>query len=186
MVSVTVQALPKDAASWLELHLSVHGGRLDVPRPVQERIPLTIGTSNSRLLRFAGEHSDVVGLSGLGRTLPDGHMHAVRWTTDVVDQQVALVAEGATGRAHPPALEALVQLVSVTDDAEGAAAEFAQHAGVPVSELLSVPYVLVGTEDEIVDAVTEHHRRWGLNRFVVRADAMEAMTPLLPRLGAVS
>ncbi|WP_418607682.1 LLM class flavin-dependent oxidoreductase [Georgenia sp. SUBG003] len=77
--------------------LTVHRARLDAPRPVQDRIPLTVGTSNSRLLRFAGEHADVVGLSGLGRTLADGHMHAVRWTTEVVDRQVALVAEGGGG-----------------------------------------------------------------------------------------
>ena len=166
-------------------HLSLRGARLESPRPVQERIPLTVGTSNSRLLGFAGAHADVVGLSGLGRTLPDGHMHEVRWTTDVVNQQVALVAEGSAGRSAPPVLEALVQLVSVTDDAETAAAEFAAHAGVSVRELLAVPYVLVGTEDEIVDAVTEHHRRWGISRYVVRADALEAMTPLLPRLAAI-
>lgn len=166
-------------------HLAVHGARLDAPRPVQDRIPLTIGTSNSRLLRFAGKHADVVGLSGLGRTLPDGHMHEVRWTADVVDQQVALVAEGGAGRSAQPVLEALVQQVSVTDDAEGAAAEMAALAGVSTSELLAVPYVLVGTADEIVDAVAEHHRRWGITRYVVRADAMEAMTLLLPRLAAI-
>ncbi|GAA4288803.1 LLM class flavin-dependent oxidoreductase [Georgenia daeguensis] len=166
-------------------HLSVHGARLDRPRPVQERIPLTVGTSNSRLLRFAGKHADVVGLSGTGRTLPDGHMHDVRWTADVVDAQVALVAEGAAGRPVPPALEALVQQVSVTDDAEGVAAEMAAHAGVSVKELLTVPYVLVGTADEIVDAVAEHHRRWGISRYVVRVDALEAMTPLLPRLAGI-
>jgi probable F420-dependent oxidoreductase len=166
-------------------HLSAHEARLEVPRPVQDRIPLTVGTSNSRLLRFAGEHADVVGLSGMGPTLPDGRMHSVRWTRDVVDQQVGLVGEGAAGRSGPPVLEALVQLVRVTDDAEAAAAEMAEHAGVSTSELLTVPYVLVGTHDEIVDAVTEHHRRWGITRFVVRTDAMEAMTPLLPRLAAI-
>ena len=41
------------------------------------------------------------------------------------------------------------------------------------------------TADEIVDAVAEHHRRWGITRYVVRADAMEAMTALLPRLAAI-
>ncbi|GAA1631716.1 LLM class flavin-dependent oxidoreductase [Georgenia ruanii] len=166
-------------------HLAVRRARLEAPRPVQDRVPLTIGTSNSRLLRFAGKHADVVGLSGLGRTLPDGHMHEVRWTADVVDEQVALVAGGAVGRSEQPVLEALVQQVTVTDDAEGAAAEMAGHAGVSVRELLTVPYVLVGTADEIVDAVAAHHRRWGITRYVVRAGAMEAMTPLLPRLAEI-
>ncbi|WP_418607680.1 hypothetical protein [Georgenia sp. SUBG003] len=54
-----------------------------------------------------------------------------------------------------------------------------------MSELLAVPYVLVGTEDEIVAAVAEHHRRWGITRYVVRADAIGAMAPLLPRLAAI-
>lgn len=185
VVRAVQELLSGDEVTFDSPHLSVHGARLIAPRPVQERIPLTVGTSNSRLLRFAGEHADVVGLSGLGRTLPDGHMHEVRWTADVVDQQVALVAEGAAGRSEPPVLEALVQLVRVTDDAEAAAAEMAEHAGVSVSELLTVPYVLVGTAEEIVAAVTEHHRRWGIARYVVRADAMEAMAPLLPRLAAI-
>ena len=93
---------------------------------MQERIPLTMGTANSTLLRWAGAHADVVGLTGFGRTLADGHTHAARWRADQIEAQLACVAAGAAGRDDPPALEALVQRVVVTDDAEGAAAE---HAG---------------------------------------------------------
>ncbi|WP_127128463.1 LLM class flavin-dependent oxidoreductase [Georgenia sp. SYP-B2076] len=163
----------------------LHGARLHAPRPVQ-RIPLTIGTSNSALLRYAGAHADVVGLSGLGRTLPDGHQHAVRWTPAEVDAQASLVAEGAAGRDRPPALEALVQQVTVTDDAGAVAAELAERAGARAEDLLAVPYVLLGTEDEIVDAVREHRRRWGITRYVVRQEAMEAVGGLLPRLAAIA
>ncbi|MFC7404145.1 TIGR03621 family F420-dependent LLM class oxidoreductase [Georgenia alba] len=166
-------------------HVSMTG-RLTNPRPIQDPLPLLVGTSNSRLLRFAGEHADVVGLAGLGRTLPDGHQHEVRWTPEVVDEQVALVEEGAraAGRDRPQ-LEALVQLVAVTDDVDGATAEVAEQTGIAADRLLEVPYVLAGTEDEIVGRIEQHHRRWGITRFVVRRDAVDVLAPLLPRLAAI-
>src|SRR4030088_1935390 len=89
--------------------LSARSAWLSEPRPVQEQIPLTIGTANSVLLRWAGAHADVVGIAGFGRTLPDGHMHEVRWRAHELEQQLGHVAAGAAGRTDSPPLEALVQ-----------------------------------------------------------------------------
>jgi probable F420-dependent oxidoreductase len=164
--------------------LVVRAARLDRPRPVQSRIPLTVGTANTDLLRWAGRHADVVGLSGFGRTLADGHGHDVRWRPAQIEAQLAAVAAGAAGRDRPPALEALVQRVAVTDDAAAVAAQTAAETGLTVDELLATPFVLIGTEDEIVAAVAEHQRRWGITRFVVRQDALDPLTPLLPRLAS--
>ncbi|MFD2763328.1 LLM class flavin-dependent oxidoreductase [Micromonospora eburnea] len=166
--------------------LAAHAARLAGLRPVQAHVPLTIGTANSTLLRWAGTHADVVGLAGFGRTLADGYMHEVRWRADQLEAQFAQVAAGAAGRAEPPVLEALVQQVTVTDDAEAAAARFAAHGGLTAAEVLATPFVLIGTEDEIVTAVADHQRRWGITRFVVRAEAVDAITPLLPRLATLS
>ncbi|MEV1333072.1 TIGR03621 family F420-dependent LLM class oxidoreductase [Micromonospora costi] len=165
--------------------LVLRGARLDTPRPVQRRIPLTVGTANSSLLRWAGAHADVVGLAGLGRTLPDGYQHEVRWRAADIEAQLAQVAAGAAGRTEAPGLEALVQRVEVTDDAEAAAAEMARAVGLSVADLLATPYVLMGTEDEIVAAVAGHRRRWGITRFAVRAPALDALAPVLPRVAAL-
>ncbi|MEO3746818.1 LLM class flavin-dependent oxidoreductase [Plantactinospora sp. B5E13] len=164
--------------------LVAHAAALTAPRPVQRRIPLTVGTANSHLLRWAGAHADIVGLTGFGRTLADGHNHRARWRTDQIDAQLAQVAAGAAGRDEPPHLEALVQRFVVTDDAEAAAKETAEQLGLTVSELLAAPFVLIGTEDEIVSAIAEHERRWGITRYVVRRDALDAAPSLLGRLGS--
>jgi probable F420-dependent oxidoreductase len=164
--------------------LVAHAARLTAPRPVQDRVPLTMGTANSTLLRWAGAHADVVGLTGFGRTLADGHAHDVRWLADQIEAQLAHVAAGAAGRSAPPALEALVQGVTVTDDAEAAAASIAADTGLSVADLLATPFVLIGTADEIVTAVAQHQRRWGITRFVVRAGAVDALAPVLPRFVA--
>ncbi|MFE1786616.1 LLM class flavin-dependent oxidoreductase [Streptomyces sp. NPDC059506] len=142
--------------------------RLTAPRPVQHRVPFTFGGGNTALLRWAGAHADVVRLSGLGRTLPDGYMHEVRWNGADIDRQVDLVEQGAAGRADAPAREALVQMVEVTDDAEGAAHEIARRLDCDAAEVLASPYAWVGTVEEIAAATAEHERRWGITRYVVR------------------
>jgi alkanesulfonate monooxygenase SsuD/methylene tetrahydromethanopterin reductase-like flavin-dependent oxidoreductase (luciferase family) len=154
--------------------LRMTGARLTKPRPVQDRVPLLFGGGNTRLLHWAGEHADIVGLSGLGRTLADGHSHEARWRTDQIDAQVELVRGSV--------IEALVQHVEITDDAGAVLAERMKDSDLSDDELQAAPYLLVGTEDEIVAKVRENTRRWGITRYAVRRPALDALGPLLPRL----
>lgn len=147
---------------------------LDAPKPVQERIPLLFGGGNTRLLRWAAENADIIGLSGLGRTLADGHMHEARWRPDQIDAQIELV-RGAT-------VEALVQHIELTDDAGKVLTERFEQPGLTEADLAAAPYTLVGTADEIVAKVRENERRWGITRYAVRAPAIEVLGPLMSRL----
>ncbi|NRQ31864.1 LLM class flavin-dependent oxidoreductase [Nonomuraea sp. NN258] len=162
--------------------LVARAARLSWPVPVQRRIPLTIGGGNARLLRWAGAHADVVGLTGFGRTLADGHSHEVRWRAHEIDEQLEQVARGAAGRGRTPALEALVQHVHVTDDAGAAVADVVRRTGIAEAELLASPFVLAGTAEEIISAIREHESRWGVTRYVVRAAVLDRLAPILPRL----
>lgn len=148
--------------------------RLTGPRPVQSRVPFTFGGGNASLLRWAGAHADVVGLSGLGRTLPDGYMHEVRWEGSDIDRQVDLVEQGAAGREEAPAREALVQMIEITDDAEKVAHEVAERLHCDASVVLASPFAWIGTAEEIRAATIAHERRWGITRYVVREAYLEA------------
>lgn len=156
---------------------------LSGPRPVQERVPLLVGGNHPDLLAWAGAHTDAVGLSGLGRTLPDGHSHTVSWSPTRIEATIAAVraGAGAAGRDVPP-LEALVQVVTLTDDRRGAVAELARETATDVDDLLSAPYLWVGTTEEIVDQVRAARRRWGISRWVVRADAFDPARDVIARL----
>ncbi|BEL12808.1 LLM class F420-dependent oxidoreductase [Actinoplanes sichuanensis] len=159
--------------------LDVQDARLDKPRPVQDRVPLLLGTSNARMLRWAGAHADIIGMSGLGRTLADGHQHDVRWRPDQIDAQIEQVRQGVEGRdSPPPALEALVQVMTITDDAESVATPLASEFGMSVSDLLAAPYVLIGTAAEIRASIERHEKRWGITRYAVRTPAFEAVEAL--------
>lgn len=153
---------------------------LENPRPVQESVPLLIGGGNRTLLHWAGAHADAVGLSGLGRTLADGHSHIVRWSPRQVDEQVALVCQGAQDANVPmPALEALVQQVTITDNREEAAAALADRVNTPLEDLRSAPYVWIGTVPEIVEQIHTARQRWGITRWVVRSSALDHVAEII-------
>ncbi|MEV6847205.1 LLM class flavin-dependent oxidoreductase [Actinoplanes sp. NPDC051411] len=149
------------------------GEGMDQPRPVQQPVPLLIGGGNTRLLGWAAEHADLIGLSGLGRTLDDGHSHEVRWHTAQVDAQVELA--GGTP------MEALVQLVEVTDDAGAVYDKWAEDTSTPAEDLIAAPFMLAGTIEEIAAKIRAVESRWGITRFAVRRPAIEAVETLLRR-----
>ncbi|GGQ64595.1 LLM class flavin-dependent oxidoreductase [Couchioplanes azureus] len=180
VAEATVRLLAGEKVTVAEPGLTMLDAFLDKPRPVQERIPLLVGTANSRLLRWAGARADIVGLTGFGRTRSDGHQHEARWRLADIDAQVALAREGGDA-----VLEALVQHVEITDDAPAVLGEHAARLGMSVGELREVPFMLVGTEQEIAAAVHRNRERWGIARYAVRRNALDVLAPLLPALAAV-
>ena len=156
--------------------LRMTGARLVEPRPVQDRVPLLFGGGNTRLVRWAADNADVIGLSGAGRTLPDGYSHDVRWRLDDLDAQF----EPVRGKT----LEALVQIFAVTDDPAAVLAEFTEHTGLTVDELRQAPFLLVGTIDEIAASIREHERRWGITRYALRRPALDHLPELIAALGS--
>jgi probable F420-dependent oxidoreductase len=149
------------------------------PRPAQARLPLLIGGNGRTVLRLGAQHADIVSLTGLTTTLADGHRHAADWRPAALDGQVALIRAAASARGVP-VLDALVQHVEITDDRAGAAERVARHVEGPTpDDILDSPYALIGTYDELAGELRAHYERWGISSYVVRADAMDAVAPLL-------
>jgi len=153
------------------------------PRAVQSRVPLLVGGGNPVLLGWGGAHADAVGISGLDRTLADGHKHAVAWSAEQVDRQVRRVTDAAVAVGiAAPALEALVQHVEITGDRDGAARAFADEAKVDVAGVVAVPYVLIGSVNQVVEQLHAARERWGISRWVVREAALDAVDAVIRAL----
>ena len=51
-----------------------------------------------------------------------------------------------------------------------------------MSDLVETPYVLVGSEDEILHQLRANRDRWGITRYTVRTEALDALAPIIDRL----
>lgn len=108
--------------------------------------------------------------------------HAVHWSQAELDASFAALHEAIGAAGTTPSIEALVQLVEVTDDASAAADRMAERLGdIEPIDLLDVPYVWFGTVEQIAEQLHRHRERWGVDRYVVRPPALDVATEILRR-----
>ena len=74
----------------------------------------------------------------------------------------------------------------VVTDKRRPAAEELQKTWKPLSvaEILDAPFVLIGTVDEMVDALQARRDRWGISYVVTFEQYLDALAPVVARLGA--
>ena len=141
--------------------------------PADNHVRLAVGGGHPLVLRAAARHADIVGLSGLGRTLPDGHHHQVRWSQADLHRQLELVRGEAQRAARSPVMEALVQVVRVTDDRTSAVAELcAAFPGTSAEEFSRTPFLLIGTHEQMAAQILAQAEDLGITSYVVREPAV--------------
>jgi probable F420-dependent oxidoreductase len=160
-------------------YLTLRDSRLD-GLPANGRVSLAVGGGHPLVLRAAARHADIVGLSGLGRTLPDGHHHQTRWSQANLRHQLQLVRDEAQRAARSPVVEALVQFVRVTDDRSGAVAEVSAALPSATEEDISrTPFALIGTHDQMAGQLLAQAEELGITSYVVREPAVPDMERVL-------
>ena len=137
--------------------------------------PLLVGGNGNRVLRLAGEQADIVGLVGFTSGTGQVHTDLSHWSWDGLAERLAHVRAAAGDR--PIEADVLVQRVAVTDHPADALADFVD-AGLS-EEKFDSPFLLVGTEPEIVDRL---HRLadlgvTGVTTFAAHGDALATAIP---------
>lgn len=180
------QLLDGDTVTHTGTHYQLVEERCEV-RPVQAKMPLLVGGSGRRVHAIAARFADAVGFTGLGKTLDDGQHHdASGFTAQSVDDDVAALTQAvaAANRSWPLEMQVLVQGVVVTDNAISAAENICRTA-LPMltpGDVLSSPYLMVGTVATIVDRLIEQRERWGFSHYTVRRDALGQLEPVIASL----
>ena len=79
-------------------------------------------------------------------------------------------------------MEALVQLLKITDDRQATLDSFAGLAGIDSALIDDTPFVLVGTAEHIADQIVAHRERWGFTSFVARVSDLADLCTLAEHL----
>jgi probable F420-dependent oxidoreductase len=119
------------------------------PAPAQgAALPLLVGGNGDQVLALAAEQADIVSFTGFS---PDreGVNQRTHFSRSGLADRVAHVRAHARGRATAPELNVLLQQLTITDDREYLASVIAQRRHVPLVEVLSCPFLVFGTVEEI-------------------------------------
>ena len=167
---VIAQLLHGQTVTYHGQYLNLNGSRLE-DLPAGGRVRLAVGGSHPQVLRAAARHADVVGLSGLGKTLADGHRHEVRWSVTDLRRQLQLIHDEAQQAGNTPVIEALVQFVVVTEDREPAIEEISSRiTGASPDDVAHTPFALVGTYEAMAAQLRSQADELGITSYVVREE----------------
>ncbi|MGH9919945.1 MAG: TIGR03621 family F420-dependent LLM class oxidoreductase [Nitrososphaerales archaeon] len=149
-------------------------------RPLQDHVPMLVGVNGKVALAHAARHADIVAPTMLGRTLPDGQRHETRWEAARLDDTVAWIRHQAAERWDDLELHALVQSVIVTDDRQDTARRIEERTGMVVEDILSTPFLCIGTHEEMANHLRACRERWGISYYTTRE--IESFRPVIERL----
>jgi len=153
------------------------------PKPVQKpHPPLLIGGGMKRVLSFASQEAQIVGVNP---TIPNGAVDADAARTGTAaetDRKLGWIREAAGDRFDDIELNALNFATIVTDDRDGMIEMMAPLFGIPPEAVDDYPHALIGTVDRICADIEARRERWGFSYVVVQGDSMEPFAPVVARL----
>ncbi|MEY2431573.1 MAG: hypothetical protein QOC92_1298 [Acidimicrobiaceae bacterium] len=153
------------------------------PKPVQRpRPPVLIGGGGKRVLSFAAQRADVVGLNIALRHGVIDDRSGPNATDEATVQKLEWIRDAAGDRFDQLELHVRVHLVVVSSDRQGMAAALAPAFGMDPEAALRSPHALAGSVDQIIDDLIDRRERWGISYIGVGLDALHALAPVVAKL----
>jgi len=142
--------------------------------------PLLVGGNGDRVLDLAGREADIVGVVGVTSGTGRIQTNLSHWGWDGLADRLGHARRAAAAAGRSVAADVLVQRARVTDDPAAALADFVE-AGLR-TEMFDSPFLLVGSEDEVVARLQRLHGEHGVDGVTVFAHDAEALAPVIARL----
>jgi len=143
--------------------------------------PVLIGGGGRRLLTLAAQEADIISI--MPRSRRDGSgLEDADASPEAFTRKVAWIRDAAGNRFSAIELNTLVQTVVITDRAHEAAARLAKEYVMEVDQVFETPLVLIGSVDQIAEALEQRRERLGLSYITVFEKDLENLGKVIHRL----
>ena len=176
--------LDGDAVDVDGAYYRMHADAGSLVAPPAHRVPMLIGGNGTRVLQLAGRIADIVGLAGLSHDRDATRVRLTHFDEDGLAGRIGVVRDAAGERFERIELNALIQAVVVTDDRQAAADELAATFGVAAEHLLTSPFVLIGTHEQMAESLVDRQQRFGVGYWTV-FDELPGRPSALPDIAKV-
>ncbi len=139
------------------------------PKPIQTPFPVLIGGGGRRVLTFAAQHADIVGINA---TLTSGAVDQSTFgsmTPDAVDEKISIVRTAAAAASRLDDIEINIRtfMVMITNDTDQALDTLSGFTGAPKAVIAQSPFALVGPPGKLIEDLQERRQRWGFSYVIV-------------------
>jgi probable F420-dependent oxidoreductase len=150
----------------------------NLPSPAKP-IPLLIGGSRRRLIELAARRADTVSVAPSRH--PDGS-RSTYWDIEI-DDRVRWARAAAAVRPTQPEFDLALLECRVLPNPRPTITQLSATLGIREDQIDAVPSLLVGSASQITEALLARRERWGVSRVTIPDTALEAIAPIVARLG---
>lgn len=155
------------------------------PKPMQQpHPPLLIGAGSRHMLELAAREADIIGI--LPRALPQGSIsdEPEERLASTVERKIGWIRAAAGDRFDTIELSIVVNVIVTSDRVHYAEEHMHKHGWqhVDVAQVLEMPGLLIGTEDEIVGQIRTRRERFGFSYLIVSDAKVEEFAPIVRQL----
>ncbi|MEP7113030.1 MAG: TIGR03621 family F420-dependent LLM class oxidoreductase [Ilumatobacteraceae bacterium] len=176
---------------WGESPTTFHGAhyRIDdldgTPKPLSPGgPPLLIAGGGKRMLRFAAQHADIIGVNVALPSPPDD-ASARDGLPRSIDDKFERIRDHAGERFDDLEFNAWLSVCRVTNDAAAFGQRLSKRFGASAEDVLASPLILAGTIAEMIERLEQRRDRWGYSYFVVQQPAVDDFAPVVEKLSGV-
>ena len=134
------------------------------------------------MLRLAAREADIVNVN---YDLREGRINPTLVRTGLAgatDEKLAWIREAAGARIDQIELSVTIFFASITDDRESLAAAVGRGFGAGAADVLDTPHFLIGSIDQIVEALRDRRERYGISFVILPGEVAEDFAPVVERL----
>ncbi len=152
-------------------HYRTEGAQRAVNLPEGSVPPILIGGGGPRVLRLAGRHADIVGISAMvdqGKVTPETARNV---SPERVREKIAWIREGAEQAGRDPEsieLSTLTFVCAITDDPKPLREGLSANTGMSPEEVANCPLFLAGSGPEICDRLERQRKEIGVSYVAIQ------------------
>jgi probable F420-dependent oxidoreductase len=146
--------------------------------------PIFLGGGGRKMLSLAGREANIVGLLTSSTTFANALDDPLQRRTDRVVEKIGWVREAA-GDRFPTIELSLFPDITVTTDRNSAARRVATAngwTGIDPEVIFDMPAIVIGTVDEVVEALQQRREQLGFSYLIFGNADMETVAPIVARL----
>jgi probable F420-dependent oxidoreductase len=169
------------SVTYAGVHYQIH--ELDgTPKPARPGgPPIIIAGGGKRLLTFAAQQADIIGVNPSLPGPPDANT-----TRDAlgpaIDQKFELIRHAAGDRFDELEFTAWISVAAIASDMTTLREQLSIQFGAEPDDVLQSPIILAGSADQVVDQLHRRRDRWGYSYTVLQAEQAHAFAPVIAQV----